>query len=311
MDNPKTVPYTWETRYSDHNSTDGWKYETDSESLDEEADIMDMLSDDKVTVAVERFNIGGKSTVTISTDEEGVSVSGAWGVGDISELVKQNDRAQSDWTPWSSGSMEFYPTGGSYQGVIVAPEFLPAGSQKYSIIGGYLGNDGVHYNHIVIKDGESKSSAGSDDDTILGMDSTVFLAASISVVALLVIIIIVVIVVIFIVKSKKKSPAATPAPAPAQGANDLPPPPPAGFNAQGQPATSAQPGLAPPPPQPGEPAQPGAPGQPAPAGQPPGQAAPPPDPSLFPQGQTSSQPGQPQVMDQGGYYPPPPPPKQY
>jgi len=207
-DSPLYEPSPWDTRYSDHNSTDGIRWVRDSMTLYPPGSTLDRLCDQSVFVEIENFRIGGKNSIRILSDSDLQWAMGNFQMGDMGDPSSGGSSSDSGGWKCFSGddSFDLYKSDGEYHGVFVIPEFLPGGDQRYTVIGGDAGSySQSSINYLVLSEGQSGSAGIIDDPE--GNDLLLPLIIGCSVAAVIIIIAIVVVLTIMI-KRKKKNPSS-------------------------------------------------------------------------------------------------------
>jgi hypothetical protein len=227
-EHPKMTPDPWDPKWSDHNSTDGRRYEEDSLYLSPVYDQMEFISDKKVEISVDDFDLGGDALVTVKPDvDEGYYIA-FWGLGNVDDMDVISPGVNNEWECWSRDGIEMYPMGGKYQGVFIAPSFLP--DDEYHVVGGYSDGEGAHANHVHVKDGGSAIAGGEKEEE----GTSALFWVGLVVIFLVIILVIVIVIIAVVIKSKgkkgakeeEKKPGAPPPPPPPKDDKPLPPPPP-------------------------------------------------------------------------------------
>ncbi|MGA1821640.1 MAG: hypothetical protein ACMUIG_03855 [Thermoplasmatota archaeon] len=237
-DSPLFEPSPHDTRFSDHNSTDGMRYERESMVLYPPGSALDRFCDQDVFIQIENFKVGGMNSVRISCDHDLQWPNGGIYLGDLGESFGSISTAQ--WGQWEcftgDDSFVLYRSNGEYMGMFTIPEFLPGGNQEYTIIGGEMGAySQVSVNYLVLNEGQSKSAGfydEEDDDSVL----PVILITGSAVAAVIIILVILVVLIVVIRKKKKGRQAGDRSVTVQQPAPQQTP------NASGQPSPAVKPG---------------------------------------------------------------------
>ena len=200
---PDREPSAWDSRYSDHNSTDGRMYEHTQEYLYGYGYALDSFMSDSLYAEVRDFKVGGMNTLKVSIGYDVNKMGfGVFFVGDMDDLSSSlYVGGNMEWEAWAGSDtfLLFENADGDYEGFFNIPEFLPSGGQEYTIIGGF---DGGMINYVVIKDGGSASTEGSLDEDGSFLESSGAIAAACGLGLFLLVVI--VLVMLFVVSRKRK-----------------------------------------------------------------------------------------------------------